>query len=319
MTQTPIRVAVLDDYQSVAAGYADWSGRLPEAEVEFFHSHIADSDELVVALRDFDVVVAMRERTPFPRSVLERLPRLRLLVTTGMRNASIDVGAAHERGITVCGTRGSATNTAELTWALILGLVRGVAADDAAIRAGGWQHRIGEDLAGETLGVVGLGRIGAKVAAVGAAFGMTVLAWSPHLTDERAAAHGVTRVGKADLFERSKVVTLHLVLSESTKGIVGEPELRAMRPDAYLVNTSRALLVDQAALRRALTEGWFAGAGLDVYDTEPLPADHWLRSAPRTLLSPHMGYVTQGAYRLFYSDAVEDIRAFLDGSPINQL
>ena len=319
MTTPQLRVAVLDDYQAVAARYADWAGRLPEAKVEFFHTHIADAERLIEMLQPFDVVVAMRERTPFPRSVLERLPRLRLLVTTGMRNASIDLEAARDHGIIVSGTAAHGASTAELTWALILGLVRSLRDNDAIVRAGGWQSSVAQDLAGETLGVVGLGRQGTRVAAVGRAFDMDVVAWSPHLTRERAAAAGVRCVTKAELFERSKIVTLHLVLSETTRGIVGESELRRMRPDGLLVNTARALLVDQDALRRALIEGWIAGAGLDVYDIEPLPRDHWLRHAPRALLSPHMGYVTDKNYRVFYEGAVEDIRAFLDGSPINVL
>ncbi|MBB5787251.1 D-2-hydroxyacid dehydrogenase family protein [Jiangella mangrovi] len=315
----PVRVAVLDDYQGVAATYADWAERLPEARVEYVRDHVADPDRLVELLTPFDVVVVMRERTPLPRAVLERLPALRLLVTTGMRNASIDLAAARERGVVVCGTRGHPWSTAELTWALILGLMRNVAGEDARVRAGGWQQEVGRDLVGETLGVVGLGKQGAHVAAVGAAFGMDVVAWSPHLTEERAEAGGARLVGRDELFATARVVTLHLVLSDSTRGIVDEAALRLMRPDAYLVNTARALLVDQAALRTALEEGWIAGAGLDVFEVEPLPPDHWLRAAPRTLLSPHMGYVSDRNYQVFYGDAVEDVRAFLDGAPVRVL
>jgi phosphoglycerate dehydrogenase-like enzyme len=314
-----VRVAVLDDYQKVAASMADWAGRLPGAEVRFFSEHIPDPDALVAALEPFDVVVAMRERTPFPREVLARLPRLRLLVTTGMRNVAIDVAAARERDVVVAGTRGSAGTTAELTWALILGLVRSVAADDARIRAGRWQEAVGLDLDGRTLGVVGLGRLGARVAGVGRAFGMNVIAWSPNLTPERAAEHGASLATKDELFGSADIVTVHMVLSDRSRGLVGEADLRAMKPSAFLVNTSRAGLVDQGALRRALEEGWIAGAGLDVFDVEPLPEDHWLRGSPRTLLSPHMGYVTEHSYRIFYADAVEDIAAFLDGSPIRTL
>jgi phosphoglycerate dehydrogenase-like enzyme len=314
-----VRVAVLDDYQKVAASMADWAGRLPDAEVRFFSEHIPDPDALVAALEPFDVVVAMRERTAFPREVLARLPRLRLLVTTGMRNAAIDVAAARERDVVVAGTRGSAGTTAELTWALILGLVRSVAADDARIRAGRWQEAVGLDLDGRTLGVVGLGRLGARVAGVGRAFGMNVIAWSPNLTPERAAEHGVSLATKAELFGSADIVTLHMVLSDRSRGLVGAADLRSMKPSAFLVNTSRAGLVDTGALRRALEEGWIAGAGLDVFDVEPLPQDHWLRAAPRTLLSPHMGYVTEHSYRIFYADVVEDIAAFLEGSPIRTL
>lgn len=313
-----VRIAVLDDYQRVAASMADWEG-LPGVSARFFAEHIADPDALVAALEPFEVIVAMRERTPFPRDVLARLPRLRLLVTTGMRNASIDLDAARDLGVVVSGTRGSAGSTAELTWALILGLVRTVAADDARIRAGRWQEAVGLDLDGRTLGVVGLGRLGARVARVGLAFGMNVIAWSPNLTAERAAEHQVTLADRHELFSSADIVSLHMALSDRTRGLVGDADLRAMKPGAFFVNTSRAGLVDQDALRRALEEGWIAGAGLDVFDVEPLPEDHWLRSSPRTLLSPHMGYVTEQSYRVFYSDAVEDIAAFLRGAPIRTL
>lgn len=298
---------------------ADWEGRLPGVEVTFFREHVADPSALVAALEPFQVVVAMRERTPFPAEVLARLPRLKLLVTTGMRNAAIDLDAAREAGVVVSGTRGSAGTTAELTWALILGLMRGVAADDARIRAGGWQERLGRDLDGRTLGVVGLGRLGSRVARIGLAFGMNVIAWSPNLTRERAAEQGVALADKGALFSSADVVTLHLVLSDRSRRVVGAADLRAMKPGAFLVNTSRAGLVDQDALRQALAEGWIAGAGLDVFDIEPLPADHWLRTSPRTLLSPHMGYVTERSYQGFYGEAVEDIAAYLDGSPIRTL
>lgn len=314
-----VRVAVLDDYQQVAADLADWSGRLPSAELRFFHSHHPHQDALVADLEPFDIVVAMRERTAFPREVLARLPRLRLLVTTGMNNASIDLGAAAGLGVTVAGTGGVAGATAELTWALIFGLVRTVAADDARVRAGGWQDSLGSDLGGRTLGVVGLGRLGSRVAQVGRAFGMRVIAWSPNLTAERAAAQDAEAVSKADLFASADVVTVHMALRDSTRGLIGEPELRAMHRDAILVNTSRGPLIDETALARALDEGWIRGAGLDVFDIEPLPADHWLRRSPRTLLSPHMGYVTEATYKVFYQEAVEDIAAFLAGEPVRLL
>jgi len=313
-------IAVLDDYQSVASGSADWAGRLPGATVEFFGRHIGDEDELVAALEPFDVVVAMRERTPFPRAVLERLPRLRLLVTTGMRNAAIDVGAAAELGVTVCGTRAHAAATPELTWALILGLLRDVAGGDARMRAGQWQGAVAQDVDGQLLGLVGLGRLGGQVARIGAAFGMDVIAWSPNLTAERAAEHGARLVTKAELFATAKVVTVHLVLGPRTRGLIGDPELSAMRADAYLVNTSRFGLLDAGALRRALTAGRPAGVALDVYETEPLPTGHWLRTAPNTLLSPHMGYVTERTYQVFYGDAVDDIAVFLaGGGPLRTL
>ncbi len=315
-----IRVAVLDDYQRVAGEMADWPGRLPGARVEFFDRHIASQDELVAALDPFDVVVAMRERTPFPRTVLGRLPRLRLLVTTGMRNASIDLAAAAEAGVTVCGTASHPAGTAELTWALILQLLRDTAGADARMRAGGWQQGpLGQDLHGEVLGVMGLGRLGGQVAAVGAAFGMDVVAWSPNLTDERAAERGARRVEKDELFATAKFVTVHMVLSDRSRGLIGAAELGAMREDAYLVNTSRFGIIDSEALRAALDTGRPAGVALDVYDTEPLPADHWLRSAPRTLLSPHMGYVTEKSYRVFFTEVVEDIAAFEAGAPVRVL
>lgn len=319
MTGGGVRIAVLDDYQQVAARMADWPGRLPGAQVVFFGEHHADADALVAALEPFDVVVAMRERTAFPRAVLERLPNLRLLVTTGMRNASIDIEAAHALGVTVTGTRANPWSTAELTWALILGLLRGVAADDARVRAGRWQEGVGLDLDTRILGVIGLGRLGARVAAIGLAFGMRVVAWSPHLTAERAAEHGAQLVTKEDLFARADVVTLHMVLGDSTRNLVGAAELRAMGQDSYLINTARAGLVDQEALARALAEGWIAGAGLDVFDVEPLPADHWARTSPRALVSPHMGYVSERNYRLFYGDAVEDIAGFLAGEVVRGL
>ncbi|WP_037911192.1 D-2-hydroxyacid dehydrogenase family protein [Actinacidiphila yeochonensis] len=312
----PIRVAVLDDYQQVAGEFADWAGRLPDARVEFFPEHIADEDALAAALAEAEVVVAMRERTAFPRRLFERLPALRLLVTTGMVNAAVDLEAAAEAGVTVCGTRSHPSGTTELTWALILGLVRGTAAEDGRVRSGGWQQTLAPDLDGQVLGIAGLGRLGSKVAAVGSAFGMDVAAWSPNLTAERAAEHGARLVGKEELFATAKVVTLHLVLSERTRGVVGDPELSVMRPDAYLVNTSRFGLLDEEALRRALASDRPAGVGLDVFPQEPLPAGHWLRTAPRTLLTPHMGYVTERTYRIFFGDVVEDIAAFLAGDPV---
>ncbi|WP_448003424.1 D-2-hydroxyacid dehydrogenase family protein [Agromyces bauzanensis] len=317
-----MRIAILDDYQGVALDTADWS--VLGADLEVFREPLGDADAVVAALAGFDVVVAMRERTPFPRAVLSRLPGLRLLVTTGMRNAAIDLTAATELGVVVCGTRGGAAPTVELTWALILGLVRGVASDDAVVRAGGWQTSVPGDLEGSTLGVVGLGRLGQRVATIGRAFGMDVVAWSPNLTEERAAAAGATAVTKAELFERADVVTIHLVLGDRTRGLIGADDLRRMRRTAVLVNTSRAPIIDQAALLQAVAERWIAGFALDVYEIEPLPADHWIRhpDAPggtRVLRSPHMGYVTRGNYRTFYGDAVEDIAAFAAGSPVRAL
>jgi len=318
MTGQPLRIALLDDYQDVGRSFADWGAVVPGAEVDAFTAPIPAAERAAV-LAPYDVIVAMRERTPFPAPLLFELPRLRLLVTTGMRNASIDLDAARARGIAVAGTGIKPGTTAELAWALILGLLRDVAANDARIRAGGWQDRLGGDVAGETLAVLGLGRLGTRVAQVGQAFGMEVVAWSPHLTAERAAAAGAEAVGLQELFERARVVSLHLVLADSTRGIVGERELEALGPEGFLVNTSRAGLVDQLALRRALESGGIAGAGLDVFDEEPLPPDHWLRSAPRTLLSPHLGYATGDAFRICYREAAEDVRAFLAGEALRRL
>jgi phosphoglycerate dehydrogenase-like enzyme len=313
------RIAVLDDYQSVAASFCDWS-QLPEpAEVVEFHDAVADPDALVARLRPFDVVLAMRERTRFPREVLERLPDLRLLVTTGMRNKSIDVTAATELGITVCGTGSQTTATAELTWALILATLRHVPQEDASIRAGGWQQTLGGDLAGGTLGVVGLGRLGSQVARIGAAFGMDVVAWSQNLTDERAAECGARRVGKEELFATADVVTVHLVWSKRTRGLITAADLARMKPTAVFVNTSRGPIVDEAALVDVLREGRIAGAGIDVYDTEPLPRDHPLRELRRAVLTPHLGYVTRGSYEVYYREAVEDVAAWLSGSPLRVL
>jgi phosphoglycerate dehydrogenase-like enzyme len=314
-----LRIAVLDDFQSVAADFADWS-TLPEpADVTCFADHLDDEDALVERLTGFHVVVAMRERTPFPRTLLDRLPDLRLLVTTGARNAAIDVAAATERGIVVCGTGAHAPGTAELTWALVLAVARHVPQEDAALRAGRWQTTIGTDLAGARLGVVGLGRLGTRVARIGQAFDMDVAAWSPHLTDERAAAAGVRRVEKDELFATADVVTVHLVLAETTRGLVGADELARMKPTAILVNTSRGPIVDETALVRALNDGRIAGAGIDVHDREPLPADAPIRTAPNTVLTPHLGYVTRATYEVFYREAVEDVAAFLAGSPVRVL
>jgi len=307
-----VQVAVLDDYQEVALTCADWSG----LDVTVFRSAVEIED-----LAPYDVVVAMRERTAFPREVLERLPSLRLLVTTGPRNAAIDVASARDLGITVCGTASQSSPPAELTWALILGLVRHVVPEATSFRAGGaWQSTIGTDLAGATLGVVGLGKIGGQVARVGLAFGMDVVAWSQHLTDERCAEVGVRRAGSlVELMSTADVVTLHLVLGKTSRGIIGAAELAALRRTAYFVNTSRAGLVDSDALLAALRDGRIAGAGLDVYDEEPLPADHPLRTLPNVLATPHLGYVSRRNYEGYYTEAVEDIQAFAAGEPIRLL
>jgi len=311
-----VRCVILDDYQGVATSYADWAA-LP-LEVTTVREHLGP-DATAVALAGAEVVVLMRERTPLTRDLLDRLPDLRLVVTTGMRNASIDLDACRERGIPVCGTASSKTSTVELTWALVLGLLRQVVPEARGLAAGSWQGSVGVDLAGRTLGLLGLGSIGARVARVGAAFDMDVVAWSPHLSEERAAAGGARLVGREELFERADVLSLHLVLAASTRGVVGERELALLRPTSYVVNTSRAGLVDTAALLRALDAGALAGAGLDVFDTEPLPAGDALRDHPRVLATPHLGYVTQGNYRRFFTEAVEDVAAWLAGEPVRLL
>lgn len=313
------RIAVLDDYQQAALAVADWSALRERATIDVFSEHIPDPGELVDRLAGYDVVVAMRERTAFPAEVLEQLPSLRLLVTTGRRNAAIDVEAARRQGITVCGTRSDATATVEHTWALILGLSRNLVTESANITTGGWQTTLGFGLSGKTLGIVGLGRIGSAVASIGRAFGMRVVAWSANLTEERATAAGAELVSFEELLRVSDVVTVHQVLSDRTHGLIGSRELALMKHSALLVNTSRGPIVDTAALVTALEEGSIAGAAVDVFDVEPLPADHPLRSAPRSLVTPHLGYVTRDGYSIFYSDVVEDIVAFLDGQPLRVL
>ncbi|HHX48473.1 phosphoglycerate dehydrogenase-like enzyme [Brevibacterium epidermidis] len=309
-----MRIVVLDDYQQVAGEFADWSGL--DAEVEFISRPIVDDDDLVKVLHGAEVVVAMRERTAFTAGRLERLPDLRLLVTTGRVNASIDVEAARSQGIVVCGTESTTSATPELTWGLILSVLRSIPAEDAAVRGGGWQSTVGGDLDGHRLGVVGLGRLGTKVARVGAAFGMDVVAWSQNLDAERADGLGVRAVSKDELFSTADVVTIHYKLSDRSRGLVGAAELEAMKPDGILVNTSRAGLVDTDALITVLEAGGIRGAGLDVHDEEPLPVDHRLRSTPRTVLTPHLGYVTEDTYRIFFTQAVEDIAAWISGEPI---
>lgn len=313
------QVAILDDYQQVAHGLADWS-RLPDGfQVTVFDDHLADEAAVAARLAAFEVVVMNRERTPFRRSLFEKLPKLRLLITNGMRNFSIDLEAATEHDVTVCGTRVLANGTAELTWGLILGLARHLPAEDRNMRAGGWQNTIGRDLAGATLGILGLGRMGEQIARIGLAFGMTVIAWSPNLTQEKAAAAGATLVDKDALFAQADFVTLHMVLGERSRGIVGARELGLMKKSAFLINTSRGPLVDETALIAALQNRDIAGAGLDVYEIEPLPADHPLRTLENTVLTPHLGYVTEGNYRLGYSEAIGNILAWADGAPVRVL
>ncbi|MFE2158625.1 D-2-hydroxyacid dehydrogenase family protein [Streptomyces lydicus] len=315
------RCAVLDDYQGVALSTADWSPLADAVDVRTLRQPFRSEDEVVAAIGDCEIVVAMRERTPFPASLLARLPRLRLLITSGMRNAAIDLDAAARHGVTVCGTASNTEPPVELTWALILGLARDVVTENTALRAGGpWQSTLGADLHGRTLGLLGLGKIGTRVARIGLAFGMDVVAWSRNLTPERAAEAGVRATAtKEELLEGSDFVSVHLVLGERTRGLLGADELRRMRPTSYLINTSRAAIVDQSALLQALRENWIAGAGLDVFEQEPLPADHPLRTLPNVLALPHLGYVTRRNYEGYFQQAVEDITAFLAGAPIRQL
>src|SRR5580692_4938735 len=326
-----MRVAILDDYQQVALASADWSAVRERAEIHVFTSHIARTEALVNALEPFDVIVAMRERTPFDAERLGRLPRLRLLVTTGMSNASIDLDAAALCGITVCGTGGIGSSTAELTWGLILALLRHIPTEDRWMKqagraggaafgvGGGWQQTVGTGLHGKRLGVVGLGGQGRRVAGIGRAFGMNVVAWSQNLDPSQAEQAHVKAVSKEELFASSDVVTVHYKLSPRSVGLVGEAELALMKPTAYLVNTSRGPIVDSAALLAALRSGSIAGAALDVYDIEPLPLSDPLRTAPNVVLTPHLGYVTDETYRVFYGDAVEDIVAFGAGAPVRVL
>ncbi len=311
-----VKVALLDDFQDVGRTLGPWQ-RLGEAvAVTTFTEAIKGVDELARALEPFEVIVAMRERTAFPRELIARLPKLRLIVTTGTSNAAIDRDALRDHGITLCGTTIGLAATLQLAWALLLAVSRHVVAEDRAIREGRWQHTIGPELDGRTLGLVGLGRIGSAMVPIARAFGMDVIAWSEHLTDVRAREAGAVRADKRELFERADFVSIHYRLSDRSRGLVSTAELAAMKPTAYLVNTSRGPIVDTDALLAALREGRIAGAGLDVYDEEPLPADHPLRSAPRTVLTPHIGYVSIGTYESWWEQIVEDVEGFLAGTPI---
>lgn len=314
-----VRVALLDDYQGVALEAADWTALGAGVEVEVFRDHVRDEAPLLRRLAPFDAIVAMRERTPFPESVLAGLPRLRLLVTTGMANASFDVAAATRLGIVVAGTAGLAPPTVELAWALILAAVRRLPQEDRAMRQGRWQTSVGVGLHGKTLGIIGLGRLGAQVAAIGRAFGMRLVAWSQNLTAERAAECAAEYLTKEALLVRSDVVTIHLKLSPRTAGLIGAADLRRMKPTAYLVNTSRGPIVEEAALVDALRTGVIAGAALDVFDEEPLPRGHPLLALENVVVTPHLGYVTRENYAIFYGEAAADVAAFLRGTPARVL
>jgi phosphoglycerate dehydrogenase-like enzyme len=315
-----MRVAILDDYQGVALDSADWSAVQARGDVTAYRDHLADEGAVADRLQDADAVILMRERTPFPRSLFERLPNLRLLVTAGMRNASIDLPAAADHGVTVCGTEGEPHATAELTWGLILSLVRQIPMEHAATRNGQWQTTVGIGIHGKTLGMIGLGRLGAQVANVGLAFGMNVIAWSQNLTRERTDEVGVELAeSKEALLEAADIVSIHLVLSDRTRGLLGADELARMRPSAYLVNSSRGPIVDEGALLDTLQNRRIAGAGLDVFDREPLPAGHPFLSLDNVVLTPHLGYVTKETYARFYGGAAEDVIAFMDGAPVRVL
>jgi phosphoglycerate dehydrogenase-like enzyme len=302
-----IRVAVLDDYQHVARQSADWAPLDALADVVVFHDHVTDEAALARRLAPFDVVCVMRERTPVTATLIAALPRLRLIASTGRANASIDLDAAAARGIEVVNTNYASTPTIEFTWAAILGLARNLANETASVRAGGWQQGMGVELAGKTLALLGLGRIGSAVARIGQAFGMNVIAWSQNLTSEHAVEHGVERVERDALFARADVLSIHVRLSERTEGLVGRRELALMKPTARLVNTSRGPIVDEAALIEALTASRLAGAAVDVYEPEPLSPDHPFRRLPNVLATPHIGYVSEEMYRTFYGDTVRNV------------
>ena len=309
-----MKVAILDDYQDVALRLADWSAVSRRAEITVFNDHLADPAAVVERLRPFDVVCVMRERTPLSRDILQQLPRLKLIASTGLRNAAIDMRAAAERGIVVTATGYESTPTIELSWALILASARHLAREAASVRDGGWQTTMGANLRGKCLGVIGLGNIGKEVARIALAFGMTVIAWSQNLTREIASAAGATLVDKDALFRQADIVTVHLILSRRTSGLVGAAELALMKPTAWLVNTSRGPIVDEAALIEALRARRIAGAALDVFEIEPLPADHPFRRLDNVLATPHIGYVTEELYRTFYGDAAASIAAWLESN-----
>ena len=314
-----MNIAILDDYQAVAGEMTDWSELPAGSDLRFFHDHLSDDDSLAERLQDFDVVMGMRERTPFPRSLLERLPNLRLLITSGRGNASFDLAAATELGITVCGTDGAGEGPTELTWGLIIAMLRQIPLEDRLTREGRWGVHIGVGLKDKTLGLLGLGNIGGRVARVANAFDMNVIAWSQNLTEERAGECQARLVDKETLFRDSDIVSVHVRLSDRTRGLVGAAELGLMKPDAYLVNISRGPIVEEAALVAALQDKKIAGAGLDTFDVEPMPPDHPLLALDNTVITPHVGYVTREAYLGHYRGVVENIRAFAAGEPVRML
>jgi phosphoglycerate dehydrogenase-like enzyme len=312
---TDVKIGILDDFQNVTRELADWGRLPPHTSLTVFNTHF-EGEELIARLAPFDVLVITRERTPITRALVERLPYLKLVVTAGWRNLGIDMAACRERGILVCGTEAGSSPTAELAWGLILAVARHIAEEDAALRKGRWQSTIGLTLKGKTLGILGVGRLGAQMARIGNAFDMKVIAWSQNLSPERAREAGAMQVEKAELFRLSDVLTIHLLLSDRTRGLVGREEIGRMKPSAILVNTARAAIVDEAALIEALKNGQIAGAGLDVHAREPLPPDAPILTAPNTVLTPHLGYVTRETYGIYFPQVLEDIEAWLKGAPI---
>ena len=316
----PYRCAILDDYQNAALTSADWSPIAEEVEITVFNQPLGSQDKVIQALADFDIVIGMRERTPFPRTVIEALPKLKLLITTGARNASFDVEAAKARKVLVCGTPGVGNPTAGITIGLMLELTRHIGYENARMKSGqSWQTTIGNDLEGQTLGVIGLGKLGTRVANIARAFGMKVLAWSQNLTPEKCREAGVEYADKDDLLRQSDFVSIHVVLSQRSRGLIGAREIALMKPTAYLINTSRGPIIDEAAMLAALTGKRIAGAGLDVFDVEPLPLDSPFRRLDNVVLTPHLGYVSIQNYRTYFAGAVEDIRGFIDGKPVRVL
>ncbi|MBE0532504.1 MAG: D-2-hydroxyacid dehydrogenase family protein [Rhodospirillales bacterium] len=311
-----MKIAVLDDYQDVAFSMADWSAVERDAEVTVFDRHLGPIDQVIEAIADFEVVSLMRERTPFPREMFERLPKLKLLLTSGHFNSAIDLEAARDHGVTVCGTDTIGRTTVEQTWALLMAAARNVALEDRAMREGRWQVSLGHTLEGKTLGLVGLGRLGQQVAEIARVFRMNLVAWSANLTAELAAEHGARLVSKEELFTVSDFVGIHLRLSERTRGLIARQDLARMKPSAWIINTARGEIIDQADLIDALERRRIGGAAMDVYEVEPLPVDHPFRKLPNTVLSPHKGFVTEESYRIFYGETVENIRAWMDGKPI---
>lgn len=313
------RIALLDDYQNAALASADWSS-LPGCNVQVFTEHLGwDEDVIASALNGFDVIVCMRERTPFPKSQLDKLPGLKMLVTTGLRNLSIDMDAARAKGIVVCGTQMLGYPAYEHAWALILAVTKKIPYEDQTMKAGGWQQGVGVGLSGKTLGILGLGKLGSAAARIGKAFEMDVIAWSQNLTAEAAAEHGVSRVEKDELFKRSDVISIHMILSDRTRGLVGRDQLAMMKPSSYLVNTSRGPIVDERALIASLQNKTIAGAGIDVYDLEPLPADHAIRKLDNVVLTGHTGFVVKELHELAYTQAVENIDSWLNDAPLRVL